>query len=156
MFAFIFEAFKYFGESMIKDKRQREYYLKNKKALLEKAKKYYLENKEKILEWQKVYQKKYYSNNPKKHQARNKLIRDNIKYKVFSYYGLSCAWCGQTNQILLTIDHIKNDGSKHRKEIGSTIYRWLIRNNMPEGFQTLCYNCNSAKGKGYSKEDIYD
>jgi len=38
-------------------------------------------------------------------------------------------------------------GGKHRKELGNkSIYKWLVQNNFPSGFQTLCYNCNFAKG----------
>ncbi len=28
------------------------------------------------------------------------------------------------------------------------MYRWLIRNGFPEGFQTLCMPCNSSKRDG--------
>lgn len=49
----------------------------------------------------------------------------------------------------LTIDHINNDCAKHRKEnkwiSSSSIYPWLIKNNFPEGFRLLCYNCNCAR-----------
>lgn len=26
------------------------------------------------------------------------------------------------------------------------MYRWLIKNGFPEGFQTLCWPCNRSKG----------
>ncbi len=44
--------------------------------------------------------------------------------------------------------HINGGGSKHRKElglIGRAFYAWLVHNNFPSGFQTLCHNCNQAK-----------
>lgn len=45
------------------------------------------------------------------------------------------------------IDHINGNGSKHRKKLNNTdMYRWLIKNKYPEGFQVLCMNCNFAKG----------
>ena len=48
---------------------------------------------------------------------------------------------------ILTVDHINNDGVAHRKKIKKrNIYQWLTKNNFPEGFQTLCMNCNFAKG----------
>ena len=28
---------------------------------------------------------------------------------------------------------------------GTKFYRWLKRNNFPEGFQVLCFNCNCGK-----------
>lgn len=54
---------------------------------------------------------------------------------------------------MLTIDHIGNDGSKHRDEInggkGRTksidMYCWLEDHDFPKGFQVLCYNCNISK-----------
>ncbi len=30
---------------------------------------------------------------------------------------------------------------------GKTFYDWLMKNNFPQGFQTLCWNCNFAKHK---------
>ena len=48
----------------------------------------------------------------------------------------------------LQIDHIDGGGTKHRREIGvGMLYKWLRRNNYPAGFQTLCANCNFAKGR---------
>ena len=72
-------------------------------------------------------------------------LRD--KSLVFSYYGSSCACCGEGNIAFLTIDHIAGGGSAHRKSFGGSIYRWLKLNNFPSGFQTLCMNCNFAKSK---------
>lgn len=46
---------------------------------------------------------------------------------------------------VLTIDHINNDGHKHRELVGVKMYRWLVQNNFPEGFQVLCANCNLKK-----------
>ena len=30
---------------------------------------------------------------------------------------------------------------------GSSLQKWIIKNNFPEGFQILCQNCNFSKGK---------
>jgi hypothetical protein len=71
------------------------------------------------------------------------------KLKVFTHYGTVCVCCGETLVEGLTIDHINGDGAQHRKEIGVgglSLYRWLIKHNYPEGFQTLCFTCNFAKG----------
>lgn len=67
---------------------------------------------------------------------------------VLKQYGEACKCCGEARFEFLTIDHINSDGATHRKEIKTTtLYRWLIANNFPPGFQTLCMNCNFAKGK---------
>ena len=48
---------------------------------------------------------------------------------------------------MLTIDHVNGGGMDHRRLIGArTIYRWLIKNGFPEGFQVLCMNHNFKKG----------
>jgi len=50
---------------------------------------------------------------------------------------------------MLALDHIENDGYKHRKEMGYRggigIYLWIIRNQFPPMFQVFCYNCNQSK-----------
>jgi hypothetical protein len=68
------------------------------------------------------------------------------KNKVYGFYGGKCIYCNCADSRFLTIDHILNNGSSHRKEIGQNIYFWLISNNMPkDNFQLLCYNCNYSK-----------
>lgn len=74
-----------------------------------------------------------------------------LKLLVFSHYGFRCACRNcpypEPGLAFLTIDHVNNDGNAHRRTIRVTIYQWLKNNNFPDGFQTLCYNCNMAKGK---------
>jgi hypothetical protein len=74
----------------------------------------------------------------------------NRKLRCFAFYGQVCACCSETNFKFLNIDHVNGDGNKHRKEIGGTfanskLYSWLIRNDFPSGFQTLCFNCNRGR-----------
>lgn len=70
-----------------------------------------------------------------------------IKSEVFSAYGgARCNCCGESIEKFLTLDHINNDGNKHRKQVGRTsVYRWLKYNNFPPGFQVLCWNCNLGR-----------
>jgi len=78
---------------------------------------------------------------------------------AFAHYGESCAYCGQSVEMFLTIDHINDDGAEHRRTQrsggygGHDIYAWLRKNGYPEGFQILCFNCNSAKGH-YGEEVV--
>lgn len=71
------------------------------------------------------------------------------KAAVFSHYGRECACCGETEPLFLTMDHVNNDGARHRKTPGQSshnnIYGWLVRNGFPGGFQVLCMNCNQGK-----------
>ena len=56
-----------------------------------------------------------------------------------------CNRCGEQDIELLCVDHIIGGGVKHEKERKSPLYRWLIKNNYPEGYQVLCANCNQRK-----------
>lgn len=59
---------------------------------------------------------------------------------------MACARCQFSDIRALSIDHINGDGAKHRKEIGGgRIYRWLLKQDFPEGFQVLCMNCQFIK-----------
>lgn len=85
-------------------------------------------------------------------RAAGKRLREAARAEVFDHYGRDCRCCGESNQRFLTIDHVNNDGANHRRDlygnrVGATIaiYRWLKRNGFPEGFQTLCMNCNFGK-----------
>lgn len=82
--------------------------------------------------------------------VKMKRYRDSVKDRCFEAYGgYVCSCCRETERTFLCLDHINNDGYKHRKEIGFKggigIYLWLIRNNFPSGFQVLCFNCNQSK-----------
>lgn len=70
-----------------------------------------------------------------------------LREVIFAAYGgFLCKCCSETEPTMLTIDHVNDDGSEHRREVGSTnIYSWLVKNGFPEGFQVLCYNCNLSK-----------
>ena len=74
--------------------------------------------------------------------------RGGLKKAVLDHYGNVCACCGTTDR--LTIDHVNGDGDEHRARVGGgwAIYRWLVRNGFPEGFQTLCRPCNASKKRG--------
>jgi hypothetical protein len=82
-----------------------------------------------------------------KGRNRNKKIRN----QVLDHYGRQCACCNEATEQFLSIDHVDNDGASHRRAVrghnGGSIYCWLIANGFPLGFQTLCYNCNFAKGR---------
>lgn len=103
---------------------------------------YYVAHVEKI----KQVKRAYYLTHKEKEWA----VRQRTRFDVLQYYsnGIpSCANCREQDLIVLTIDHINNDGAKLRKTqgTGTRFYRWLKRNNYPEGYQVLCWNCNARK-----------
>ena len=127
---------------------QREWRKKN----LEHCKKWkrdnYQKNKEKILKANSIYQ---HNNLDKKREYHKKRRREQRKI-VLNHYSkgqLKCKECGyDKDSRALIIDHIDNNGAKHRKITrggGEKTYNWLIQNNFPEGFQILCQNCNWLK-----------
>ena len=75
-----------------------------------------------------------------------------LKLTVITHYGNgrpACVICGFADIRALSIDHIGGGGNAHRYQltgkpnmgIGSTIYRFLRNNDYPEGYRTLCMNC---------------
>jgi hypothetical protein len=74
----------------------------------------------------------------------NKYRRSN-RLKVINYYGGRCVRCHESIIQFLTIDHINGGGGKHKKILNGSIDPWLIKNNYPDNFQILCYNCNFFK-----------
>ena len=72
-----------------------------------------------------------------------------IKEEVLNSYGGKCACCGENNLLFLTLDHIYNDGSQHRKKlmaIGNGFYLKIRKLGYPKGsLQILCWNCHYAK-----------
>src|ERR1039458_4604269 len=85
----------------------------------------------------------------KKQRAYARARRNTRKRKieVLTHYGkndsLQCCWygCQVTDIDMLTLDHKRNDGAQHRREIGtSNTYTWVKKLGFPEGFQTLCWN----------------
>ncbi len=84
--------------------------------------------------------------------AQGKRCRLKLWKHVFGHYGEKCVCCGEAEPLFLTIDHVNNDGAAHRRSMpdgrystGERMYRWLRDNGFPEGFQTLCMNCNLGK-----------
>lgn len=74
--------------------------------------------------------------------------RQRQKEEVFTFYGgFVCACCGELERSFLSLDHMNGDGAAHRKTFrgGIRMYRWLIRNKFPVGYQILCMNCNFGR-----------
>lgn len=68
--------------------------------------------------------------------------------RITSHYGNKCACCEIGDMDVLSLDHVEGGGTRHRKEIGSgpKFFKWVESAGFPPLFQTLCLNCNIAKG----------
>jgi hypothetical protein len=141
--------------------------------MINSTNKYYIINRDKILKKIAIWQK----NNPEKvtkykikydlghREEKNKYSRRNfIKLKVGVVEKFSnnncCCKCGENNIFFLTVDHIKNNGSKNGRygklRSGVKLYRYLIKTNCFGEYQILCWNCNWLKhleNIGYNKNN---
>jgi hypothetical protein len=110
----------------------------------------------------------YRCGNPKADDKKrcDDCIKQSFQYHIklkdeayLQYGGYECNCCKETIKDFLTLDHIHNDGAKHRREIstsrygkyhtsgghGKSLYLWLKRNGYPNVVQVLCMNCNWGK-----------
>lgn len=93
--------------------------------------------------------RRYYLANKEYMNKRNKAYNRKIRSLVLDHYGRLCKCCGETTEEFLAIDHIEGGGRKHKRENGwYCLTAWLWKHKFPEGFQTLCHNCNQAKVYG--------
>jgi hypothetical protein len=80
----------------------------------------------------------------------------NLKFTVLQHYSKGlvplCACCQEYHLPFLCLDHIHGNGASERRELKKLhiygtyqFYQYLIDHNFPEGYQTLCNNCNIAK-----------
>ena len=78
--------------------------------------------------------------------ARVRGIKNKVE-ALEAYGGAFCACCGENELLMLTLDHIAQDGADRRREgegSGSKVYGKLRRLGYPSGFRVLCRNCNFA------------
>lgn len=150
------------------DKQQRQeydraYYLKNKEKKKAKDKRYRERHKEqvkiKVLEWAKkhpdkvkVIQRRYIE----KHLIPNALL---LKIEILTHYGngkCQCINCREERLDCLSLDHMNNDGASDRKINYKTrtsgLYKCLKAEGFPNGFQTLCMNCQWVKKAEYQRQ----
>lgn len=110
------------------------------------------QNPERIREAQRAYKLA----NRERVAANARIRTQLIKAEVIDHYGGSCACCGESQLVFLTIDHPEGNGAAHRRAIfgdsvgraGERFYRWLKRNGLPAEFRVLCWNCQHASFRG--------
>jgi len=88
---------------------------------------------------------------PERDRQRTLRYREKLRTKTFERYGTTCQCCGESNWAFLTLDHTDGNGNVHRRALfganigGGQFYKHLRSAGWPDGYQTLCYNCNMAK-----------
>jgi len=104
-------------------------------------------------EKRRQYEKDYWSNPINKLRLQRNVRRKSLEVKkeVLSHYSNGvprCASCGETDIIVLCLDHIDGTGAQQRRSrrlTGIHLYCMLRREGFPLGFQVLCFNCNTRK-----------
>ena len=154
--------------------RENEYHRINKKILNPKKAEWKRKAYNKNPEKERVKARIYYSNNIilNRSKARKRMLkafRKNIrlyKAEVLKHYGndkLACVCCGVDILEMLTLDHIngRNKEEKKNQLHAYHLYKHLRTiyyktNQWPEGFRTLCFNCNSGRqiNKGICPHEI--
>ena len=120
--------------------------------MTEYQKRYYQEHREEI----RIRSKLHYDSDPifREHRKlRTKEHGKEIKIEVLTHYGrgkLACVSCGEHRVACLSIDHINGNGRQDRKAHGAETGGWVFYNALrragfPEGYQTLCMNCQWIK-----------
>lgn len=126
----------------------RRWYEAHKEQQQEKARERHRKNAVHIREYGIIYRQTHKEELYEKNRAKKR----NLKIKALTHYGknkLACVRCGFVDIRALSIDHINGEGYKHRKigkaKLGSSFYRQLKDQGYPEGYQTLCMNCQWIK-----------
>lgn len=85
-------------------------------------------------------------------RVANRTYREKIRLTVLGHYGKNgvptCLCCGETRMEFLGLDHVNGGGQADRKlhTNSQTLQIHLIRDGFPEGYRTLCHNCNMSLG----------
>jgi hypothetical protein len=127
---------------------QKVWYLAHRESEREKARQRLKAWKERDPEGLKLYQKSVYFRNRKRCIETAGRHYRALRVEFFKYYGDHCICCGELEKKFLTIEHLRGDGAKHRKAIGSgagTLIDLKKRGWPRDGYAVLCFNCNSGK-----------
>ena len=82
-----------------------------------------------------------------KYRERCHRLRQELKLRVLTHYGggrCACVGCRFDDLRALSIDHINGNGRREGKS-GIALYEYLKKHNYPDGYQTLCMNCQYIK-----------
>lgn len=95
--------------------------------------------------------RQYHLENQDKQNVKCRQRYNLTKREVLAHYSPDgipqCTECGIADIDVLCLDHINNDGAKQRQLTrgGRIPYNIIKQQGFPEGFQTLCANCNLKK-----------
>jgi hypothetical protein len=82
------------------------------------------------------------------HARANVKYNKSLREEMIQAYGGCCVRCGETDCVVLVLDHINDDGKVKRTlhNGAQSEVRYLRKQGWPKGeHQLLCYNCNARK-----------
>lgn len=88
--------------------------------------------------------------------------RERVKRQMVEAYGGKCIECGETDFIVLVLDHIDDDGAADRIKLrhaanGYKGYMRLRKLGWPKDrHQLLCHNCNFRKEYHRRRNAVFD
>ena len=80
-----------------------------------------------------------------KHRKESQKYRRRKREELMEVYGNTCACCGESEELFLTIDHINRDGNVEREEYPHYSYPRIIKEADRSKYQILCFNCNMGR-----------
>lgn len=102
-----------------------------------------------------AYTQDFYRKNARRLSRKNAAFKGHVRRTVRAYLGNKCVCCGETEQEFLSVDHVRNNGAKHRREKGREAWMWEVWKAIKDKrivteYALMCFNCNFSKhfGKG--------
>lgn len=119
-----------------KGERLREYYrqryIRDRTKIRARQHEYYLRNRKKLIRQFTAYKK----------ERERKLWA-----KLLRHFDYRCAWCGETDTVVLELDHLNGGGTRQRKLLNRPAMLIFALEHL-DRFQILCRNCNWRKYRG--------
>lgn len=138
--------------------RNRAYVKRNPELVKARKIRYRIANQERLYADKKVY-RAVNSERIKFIKRRRSL---DIRTRVISHYSegtMECAHCKINDFRFLCLDHKDGGGNVHRRTSGElrgkAVYFWAMKNNFPDIFRVLCYNCNFLQTLKPTKETSF-
>ena len=81
------------------------------------------------------------------HLAQAGRTTKNLRLEIIDLLGAKCVRCGYSDIRALQVDHVRGNGTQHRRERANGVYADMydaVRDGSKE-YQVLCANCNFIK-----------
>lgn len=98
--------------------------------------------------------RRYRAERPEHYAAQSRKAKAKLKSQLFELYGHECSICGYDDKRALTLDHINNNGSEERKELGERgVYYKAREKHSPGEYRILCMNCQFIERHKHGRQN---